>query len=52
MEDVTFLQECGIAVDSRWLIELMGLEAPEEVSKYVKDLIRISDMLGQFAPIP
>jgi hypothetical protein len=46
MDDATFLQECGIEVDSRWLIEIICDEAPPEVSTYVKDLIRIADMLS------
>ena len=52
MEDITFLEECGITIDSRWLAELMCQQAPEEVSNYVKNLIRIADMLGQQAPTP
>ena len=47
MEDAKFLQECGIEVDPRWLLESMGEETPPEVSKHVKDLLRIADMLGR-----
>jgi hypothetical protein len=46
MNDVTFLQQCGIEIDSRWLVESMHQETPGEVANYVKSLIRIADMLG------
>ena len=46
MEDVTFLQECGITIDSRWLAEMLCEQAPEEVSNYLKSLMRIADTLG------
>jgi hypothetical protein len=52
MEDVTFLQECGITIDTRWLAELMCNDATEEVSNYLKNLMRIADMLNQHAPLP
>jgi hypothetical protein len=51
MEDITFLEECGIAVDSRWLAELACQQAPEEVSNYVLSLMRIADTLGLPAPL-
>ncbi len=51
MEDFTFLEECGITIDSRWLAELSCQQAPEEVSNYVKSLMRIADALGQPAPL-
>ena len=38
MEDVTFLEECGITIDSRWLAEMICQQAPEEVCNYVKGL--------------
>jgi hypothetical protein len=47
MDDVTFLQQCGIEVDPRWLVEFMHEETPLEISNYVKGLIRIADMLSQ-----
>ena len=52
MEDVTFLRECGITIDSRWLAELMCRQAPEEVCNYVKNLLRIAEMLGHPVQIP
>jgi hypothetical protein len=52
MEDITFLEECGIAVDSRWLVEIMCQQASEEVCNYVNGLIRIADMLGPNVPTP
>ncbi len=51
MEDVTFLQECGITIDSRWLAEMLCEQAPEEVSNYLKSLMRIADTLGLPAPL-
>jgi hypothetical protein len=51
MEDVTFLEECGITIDSRWLAEMVCQQAPEEVSNYVKSLMRITDMLGLPGPL-
>jgi hypothetical protein len=50
MEDVAFLEECGITIDSRWLAEMLCQQAPEEVSNYVQSLMRIADTLGQPAP--
>jgi hypothetical protein len=50
MDDATFLRECGIEVDSRWLMEIICDEAPPELSTYVKDLIRIADMLSAGSP--
>jgi hypothetical protein len=47
MDDATFLQQCGIEIDSRWLVQWMPQEAPAEICNYVKSLIRIADMLGQ-----
>ena len=52
MEDVTFLEECGITIDSRWLAEMLCQQAPEEVCNYVKGLVRIADMLGSHVPTP
>jgi hypothetical protein len=49
MEDVTFLEECGITIDPRWLAEMLCEQASEEVSNYVKSLMRIADALGQSA---
>lgn len=46
MDDAKFLQECGIEVDPRFLLEFMDEETSAEVSKHVKDLQRIADMLS------
>jgi hypothetical protein len=48
MDDATFLQQCGIKVDARWLMECMHEETPAEIYNYAQGLMRISDMLGQF----
>jgi hypothetical protein len=46
MEDAKFLQQCGIEIDLRWLLEFMEQEEASEVCNHVKDLLRIGDMLG------
>ena len=46
MDDATFLRQCGIEIDSRWLVEFIRHEAPEEICNYVNGLLRISDMLA------
>ena len=46
MNDATFLQQCGIEIDPRWLVEFMHQEAPAEICNYMKGLIRIADMLA------
>jgi hypothetical protein len=47
MDDATFLRQCGIEIDSRWLVEFMHQDAPAEISNYVQGLIRIADMLAR-----
>jgi hypothetical protein len=47
MDDATFLRQCGIEIDARWLMELMREETPAEISNYAQGLMRIADMLGQ-----
>jgi hypothetical protein len=47
MEDVKFLQQCGIEIDPLWLVEVMGQEAAPEAFNYVKGLIRIADMTSK-----
>jgi hypothetical protein len=47
MDDVKFLQQCGIEIDLRWLVEFLGHDAPPEICNYINGLMRISDMLGQ-----
>jgi hypothetical protein len=44
MDDITFLQHCGIKIDPRWLAELIGQESSVEGSNYLNDLLRIADM--------
>ncbi|HEY2002537.1 MAG TPA: hypothetical protein VGG80_09465 [Acidobacteriaceae bacterium] len=51
MDDATFLRQCGIEIDARWLMELMKQETPAEVYNYAQGLMRIADMLAQ-AQIP
>jgi hypothetical protein len=48
MDDATFLRQCGIEIDARWLVECMHEETPAEIYNYAQGLIRIADMLGQF----
>jgi len=52
MDDFTFLQQCGIEVDPRWLVQFMHQDAPAEISNYVTGLMRIADMLGQIQVSP
>jgi hypothetical protein len=48
MDDITFLQQCGIEIDPRWLVELMGQgESAVKGCNYLGNLIRIADMLAQ-----
>jgi hypothetical protein len=60
MEDAIFLEQCGISLDPLWLAELRDVdllmdqksllerESPsEEVGNYVRDLVRIANMLGR-----
>ena len=47
MDDATFLRQCGIEIDSRWLMEFIPQGATAEISNYAQGLMRISDMLGQ-----
>jgi hypothetical protein len=46
MDDAKFLQQCGIEIDPRWLVEFMHQEAPLEICTYLKGLIRIADILS------
>jgi hypothetical protein len=47
MEDATFLKQCGVEVDMRWLAEITSQNQPTEVSNYATSLFRIADMLTQ-----
>lgn len=47
MDDATFLKQCGIEVDVRWLAEITSHNEPTEVSNYVTSLLRIADILTQ-----
>ena len=51
MDDATFLRQCGIEIDARWLMEFMHQETPAEIYNYAQGLLRIADMLAQ-AQIP
>jgi len=46
MDDAAFLQQCGIEIDLRWLVECIGEDASQELCNYLKALIRIGDMLS------
>ena len=46
MDDAAFLQQCGIEIDLQWLGECICEEGPEELSKYLTDLIRIGNILS------
>jgi hypothetical protein len=47
MDDATFLKQCGIEVDMRWLAEITSQNKPTEVANYATSLFRIADMLTQ-----
>jgi hypothetical protein len=47
MDDATFLRQCGIEIDARWLVEFIRQEAPVEIYNYAQNLLRIADMLAQ-----
>jgi hypothetical protein len=51
MDDATFLRQCGIEIDPRWLVEFIYQEASAEICNYVRSLTRIADMLAQ-AQVP
>jgi hypothetical protein len=51
MDDATFLRQCGIEIDPRWLVEFIYQEASAEICNYVQSLTRIADMLAQ-AQVP
>jgi hypothetical protein len=46
MDDATFLKQCGIEVDMRWLAEITSQNVPTEASNYATSLFRIADMLS------
>jgi hypothetical protein len=46
MDDATFLKQCGIQVDMRWLAEITSQNEPTEVFNYATSLFRIADMLS------
>jgi hypothetical protein len=47
MDDATFLAQCGIEIDARWLMEFIHQGATAEISNYAQGLMRIADMLAQ-----
>ncbi len=60
MEDAKFLEQCGISFDPEWLVDLGNIDFPidekslmrqesqsEEVGNYVRDLVRIANILGR-----
>jgi hypothetical protein len=46
MSDVTFLRQCGITIDLRWLLDFMCQDEQAEFRNHAKSLIRIADMLS------
>jgi hypothetical protein len=46
MDDATFLAQCGIEIDARWLMEFMQQEIPAEIQNYTRSLMRITDILS------
>lgn len=46
MDDATFLKQCGIEVDMRWLAEITSQNEPTEVSNYATSLLRIADIFN------
>ena len=46
MDDVRFLQECGIKIDHEWLLECACQDGPAEVRNHAESLIRIAGMLS------
>jgi hypothetical protein len=51
MDDATFLRQCGIEIDARWLMQFMDEETPAAIYNYTQSLMRIADVLTQ-APFP
>jgi hypothetical protein len=52
MDDATFLKQCGIEVDMRWLAEITSQNVPTEVSNYATSLFIIADMLSGVPSFP
>jgi hypothetical protein len=47
MNDATFLRQCGVEIDLRWLLEFMCEDEQAEICNHAKSLIRIADMLSR-----
>jgi hypothetical protein len=47
MDDATFLKQCGIEVDMRWLAGITSQNEPTEVFNYATSLFRIADILTE-----
>ena len=47
MDDATFLKQCGIEPDMRWLAEIMSLNQSADVSNYADSLLRAATMLAR-----
>jgi hypothetical protein len=48
MDDATFLRQCGIEVDMRWLAEIMSRNEPEDVvANYTTSLLRVANILAR-----
>jgi hypothetical protein len=44
MDDATFLKQCGIEPDLRWLAEIMSRNHSADVSDYAGSLLRAANM--------
>jgi hypothetical protein len=48
MDDATFLRQCGIEVDIRWLADIMSWNESEDlVSNYATSLLRVANILAR-----
>jgi hypothetical protein len=48
MDDATFLKQCGIEVDMRWLLEISNQNETGDVStNYAKSLLRVANTLDR-----
>ena len=45
MDDATFLKQCGIEPDMRWLAEIMSRNQSADVSNYADSLLKAIPMM-------
>jgi len=48
MNDATFLRQCGIEIDFRWLLASVGQDERAEICNHLNSLLRIADILSGF----